>query len=389
MKNNYFLFLIFTSCLFFMACNSDDSGENPSLSLEVKTLSAQVEEDAVLLRGEIVNDGGSSIQMRGICWAVDELPVRYQTNYKEDYLNQTGVFEFLIEYGLEPNTLYQARAYATNESGQIVYGNVISFQTDNIGMIQTLNPKDISTTQATLRGKIMQNPTETTYVQFVYSTNPNPTVNNQTTFAYVTGSDTFEVMVENLNHSTTYYVRTVIMLNDNYLYGEQKEFKTAGYSGNAGGFVAFDKGEVSEGWRFLEIYPVTLNYDINQTTGSSWGTFDHYISGTSHLFGSGINNTENIVSQDPAENCAAKLCRNATIHSYSDWFLPSNEELLLIAKSLKSAEIMNIDNAWTSTQYDAMYGYSVYYNFTTQKHEIFAYNPKSYSNLKVYPVRRY
>lgn len=38
-----------------------------------------------------------------------------------------------------------------------------------------------------------------------------------------------------------------------YSYTEEKQFHTTGYLGPARGDVIYDKGEISDGWRYLEI----------------------------------------------------------------------------------------------------------------------------------------
>lgn len=384
------LILLFT--ILNISCSGDDSsdGNNTPEIMEVVTLSAtNIEGVNVVLGGRILNNGGSPIQLRGVCWSTDGLPTRDSENYREDYINQLGEFQFAVENQLQPNTVYYARAYAANLNGGFEYGEVISFTTGNLEFLTTLPPTDILTTKATLRGHITQNPNETSEIRFVYSTSPNPTINDATTFTYVSGTDDFEVNIENLQHSTVYYVRTAIFINNTYTYGEQKEFKTTGYTGPAGGYVAYDMGEENDGWRYLELYPVTLSYNPNYTHGGAWGTYNMFIPGTTDLFGSGPQNTEIIATNDPAANCAAKLCKNAEINGYSDWFLPSAQELLLIANSLYEVNLLNIDYTWTSTQNNSDFAYTVAYNHTNSSHYLFDSYPKSFENLKIYPVRRY
>lgn len=376
--------------LIFVSCSSDDDTVEYQYP-EVQTLSAIVDGTSVILGGNLVKKGsGGDIQERGVCWSTTNLPEYYYDNTRSDFLNQMGIFQFSIDNELQPNTVYYARAFVINETNNITYGEVVTFTTGNYSLLKTLPPTEILTNQAILKGHLTQPPNESSLVNFAYSKTPNPTINNNTISTVINGTDTFQATIEGLDHSTTYYVRTFIVLDNNeIIYGEQKEFKTAGYVGPAGGYIAYDKGEDNEGWRFLEIYPQTLSYNINQTTGGAWGTYDFFISGTTNLFGMGIQNTDIISNNDPADNCAAKLCKNAVINGYSDWFLASSDELLLIAKSLKSSNIMTIDHAWTSTQYNALTAKSIEFHSNNHTHYVFNDNPKSYSNLNIYPVRRY
>ena len=51
------------------------------------------------------------------------------------------------------------------------------------------------------------------------------------------------------------------------------------------------------------------------------------VSGTTTGLGAGRDNTTLIISQDGHQNSAAKLCEDYVFEGYSDWYLPSSEEL--------------------------------------------------------------
>jgi uncharacterized protein (TIGR02145 family) len=75
--------------------------------------------------GEITSDGGTPISSRGLCWSNSQNPTI------EDNLTTegTGIGIFRsIASGLNPNTEYYIRAYATNTAGT-GYGDTISFTT--------------------------------------------------------------------------------------------------------------------------------------------------------------------------------------------------------------------------------------------------------------------
>ena len=97
--------------------------------------------------------------------------------------------------------------------------------------------------------------------------------------------------------------------------------------GPAGGYIFYDKGKTSDGWRYLEAAPS----DINQ---SKWGDAGKF--GTQTGIGTGKTNTAIIVSE--ASNSrnpnAATLCNDYTYGGYDDWFLPSKDELNLMYNNL-------------------------------------------------------
>ncbi len=75
--------------------------------------------------GNITNDGGLAITSRGVCWNTSTGPT--VANSKTINGSGTGVFTSSI-IGLNENTSYYLRAYATHSAGTI-YGNELSFTT--------------------------------------------------------------------------------------------------------------------------------------------------------------------------------------------------------------------------------------------------------------------
>ena len=64
--------------------------------------------------GEVVNDGGAEVTERGICWGTNENPTLNDNHIVAGM--GTGTYTVVMS-GLEPNTTYHVRAYATNEKG--------------------------------------------------------------------------------------------------------------------------------------------------------------------------------------------------------------------------------------------------------------------------------
>lgn len=65
-------------------------------------------------------------------------------------------------------------------------------------------------------------------------------------------------------------------------------------------------------------------------------------------FGSGLQNTNDIIANCGQANIAASICENLVYNGYSDWYLPSSEELL---KILSSDNIGNFANTYYSNSY--------------------------------------
>lgn len=392
MKLRYtFLTLLQMFCMiitiFSCSKSEDDNSINTSLPQITTNNAESISGFSVKLGGKVINNGNSDIIKKGVCWSLSTNPTIDDNNFKEDYKNQAGIFSFNIENSLTPNTIYYARSYCQNSIG-LRYGNEISFTTEKI--ISIFNPVDILTTNVKFKGNIIQQSNVSSIVGFVYSVNPNPTINNYKVSTSILGTAPYEIYANNLIKNTTYYVRAYKENQDGvYYYSDEKQFKTTGYYGPAGGYVAYDKGETVNGWRYLEVHPTTLNYNISYTNGVAWGPSGQFISGTFPDFGKGLENTIIIVNNVTQANCAAKLCYNLVLNGYSDWFLPSSEEMLLMSNSLFKANINIGGYTWTSSQVSADYAYSTTYENVTIGYKLFDSYPKNFGNLNVYPTRRY
>jgi len=73
--------------------------------------------------GNITYDGGGPITARGVCWSISNNPTITDSKTAEG--TGTGMFTSDVT-GLQSNTTYYIRAYATNSFGT-VYGNEIRF----------------------------------------------------------------------------------------------------------------------------------------------------------------------------------------------------------------------------------------------------------------------
>jgi hypothetical protein len=123
-----------------------------------------------------------------------------------------------------------------------------------------------------------------------------------------------------------------------------------GSTGPAGGIIFYDKGFTSEGWRYLEAAPASSEF------GASWGTYGNNVAGTSTAIGAGRQNTNLIVgvlNQFGESNQAAQRCQALNINGFTDWFLPSLDELNMMHTQIGHFVGFQNDAYWTSTQRDS------------------------------------
>jgi serine/threonine protein kinase len=104
-------------------------------------------------------------------------------------------------------------------------------------------------------------------------------------------------------------------------------------TGPAGGVVFYDKGNTTGGWRYLEAAPELIEGYYEQ-----WGPYPSDVPGADGTaIGTGKQNTADIIAAlipGATGHCAAQVCDRLTFGGFSDWFLPSKDELNLIYTNL-------------------------------------------------------
>jgi len=116
-----------------------------------------------------------------------------------------------------------------------------------------------------------------------------------------------------------------------------------GDTGPAGGIIFYDKGNNSDGWRYLEA--------ASRDAGSvAWGTSSaNSVNKTEIEIGTGKQNTQIIINymMEKGENHpAAMVCQQYSQGGYNDWFLPSKSELNLMYWNLKQKELGGFKSEW-------------------------------------------
>jgi hypothetical protein len=82
--------------------------------------------DSAIVGGNITNDGGSSIVLRGVCYSTTPNP--NMGNMRTEDGSGVGSFSTILR-NLNPSTTYYVRSYAKNSNGVVVYGDDVIFST--------------------------------------------------------------------------------------------------------------------------------------------------------------------------------------------------------------------------------------------------------------------
>jgi hypothetical protein len=117
----------------------------------------------------------------------------------------------------------------------------------------------------------------------------------------------------------------------------------AGDIGPAGGMICYDKGEYSDGWRYIERAPPESEFM------AFWGPYGVDIPGTGTDIGQGKENTvilAKYLSGLGESGAAAQLCNELECNGYDDWFLPSKDELVWVTLFLERSSDPIRRRAW-------------------------------------------
>ena len=174
--------------------------------------------------GSIVSDGGGQITAKGVCWKTSPNP----TTADKITTNGTGTASFTSNLtGLDPNTTYYLRAYASNTSGT-GYGNEVSFKTRQCPSVTTNSPTEILIYSAKLSGTVNAND-EVAEITFEYGSTTFYGSTIAATPGTVSGTSTTEVTaaLSGLSPNTTVHYRVKAVSSVCTIYGSDQIFRTA------------------------------------------------------------------------------------------------------------------------------------------------------------------
>jgi len=162
-----------------------------------------IDNTSASFHGFVVDDGGEEITERGFYY---EMQTGIDTS-KTKIIAGAGLGEFLkLVSGLNPGQTYYVKAYAINSEG-VGYGEEIEFTTlSGIAQVETYAVKNITATNATLSGQILDDGgAEITESGFYLSTDSENLLNTIPEIV-MNGFDTLKLNLTNLDPGTEYFV---------------------------------------------------------------------------------------------------------------------------------------------------------------------------------------
>ena len=270
-----------------------------------KNITKNIGERKATLGGIINDEGYPAYTERGIVYGLLRNPT-VEDNMKK-VVSGSGTGEFFANLAdLEIGNVYYVKAYAINEKGTAYGGEVTLDFHAVLPEVRTDKVTEITETGAVLNGTILS-AGDPTYTEkgFVYGTMSLPSFDNPDSVAIPivgTGTGEYNYSLSGLIDGTTYYVRAYAKVGENVTYGVTSSFKT----GNP--------------------YYVVLPEVGLMVQKADLGEVDWYT--------------------------AESLCKNSITAGYTDWRLPTIDELMTIYIRKNSIGGFNETLYWSSNKYD-------------------------------------
>ena len=308
--------------------------------------------------GNVTHNGNNVLTARGVCWSTSQNP----TINDQKTIDGSGIGSFTSNIiGLIKGTTYYVRAYATNGVGT-AYGEQVTFTTLSVNLptVITENISNITSNSADCEGNVTNDGNSPIIERGIcWSTSQNPTINDKKA-SNGSGTGSYTSKLNGLDRGTLYYVRAYATNSGGTAYSEQKSFTTNSTfkigEEYQGGIIAYIDNTGNHGF--------VVNKEQSGSDGY-WAPQGTATGATESSVGSGKRNTDKIVNTyGNVKDYAANYCARLKTDGYTDWFLPSIDELKILQQN---KDIIGgfYDNPlylyyyWSSTEKSAFHAYAI------------------------------
>jgi uncharacterized protein (TIGR02145 family) len=316
--------------------------------------------------GTITVDGGATVTSRGVVWGTTTGSSTFSAT------SGTGTGTYLSNLsGLSIATNYFVRAFATNTAGT-AYGPEVQFATPNTATVASTITSTITSSTAILGGVLSSTGGATTTIGIMYSTASNFGTFSTTSINLNAVAGTYTTSISGLSELTTYYAKAFATNTAGTTYGPTINFSTpvlpltvgTTYQGGII-FYLFQSGE--PGYVAGQTHGLIASTS-DQSTYTDWknnGGWNDIATGTG--IGTGLANTNAIISSHGSSaTYAAGRARAHNGGGYTDWYLPSRDELykmhISIGQGANNIANLRSEKYWSSSQYES-HTWQAYYMY--------------------------
>ena len=190
----------------------------------------------------------------------------------------------------------------------------------------------IGSSTAVLGGIISPTNSVTTSIGVIYSTDINFGTYSSTTIQSNVAAGTYTSTITGLSSTTNYFAKSFIVNKAGTSYGSVVSFTTASppvtVGSVYGGGIVFYILQSGDNGYDANVQHGLIAATTNQSNGVNWAKTASVTGATGTAIGTGLANTNIIITnQGNSGSYAAKIARDYTGGGYTDWYLPSAEEL--------------------------------------------------------------